>query len=279
VAEALRTEFLTLRKRPMTWVLFLLMIADVLFWHYFLAYGTWLQIQAHLITVPPFLTSPTSQDFSTMQMIRAIGEQSGDIGDMALILGALAAGSGYEWGTVKTEFTAGRRRLTLVLAQYCVLALLAAPVVVLLFAIAVGLSFLIAVVGHFPRFWPPVWQFPAAMGALYLTILINSAFGMVLAILTRSAAVATGLGLSYGFVLGAILQPLPLAVVSAIGSRDPFTNVAGLFDIFGPLGGGPTERVYMPGVSGGIRSVLTVVAFLLVFLAVASFAASRRDVQ
>jgi ABC-type transport system involved in multi-copper enzyme maturation permease subunit len=276
MADAVRAEFLKIRKRPATWVLLGLVIGDVLFWQYFLGFGTWLQIKAHVITAPPAFSGPLSQSFSTMQVVRAVADQVSDFGTIALILGALVAGSGYGWGTVKTDFTAGASRLVIFAAQFLILATLFVPLVPLLFAVAVGLTVLLSSTQHFPMLWPPVWQFPAAMGAIYLSLVVNMAFGLMTATLTRSAAFGIALGMistSPLALIGLFSGPLAQGVEQWL----PWSTAFSLTFVFGPLGGGPNEVLY--GVPGNAAvPILVVAAYTLAFLAAGGLVLRRRDV-
>jgi ABC-type transport system involved in multi-copper enzyme maturation permease subunit len=278
MGNALRAEFLKVRKRPATWVLLGLVIADVLFWQYFLGYGTWLQIKAHVLTVAPFMTSPLSQPFSTTQIVRAVVDQVFDLSTIALILGALTAGSAYGWGTVKTELTAGEPRLLIFAAQFLVLALLFLPLVPLLFGVAVGLTFLLSSLQHFPMLWPPLWQFPAAMGSIYLNLVLSMAEGLMLATVARSAAVGIGLGMGPVTVLTDIPGFIGGPSIENIEQQWlPWPNALSLTFVFGPLGGGPSE--ILAGVpQNAAGPILIVLGYTLVFLSVGAIVLRRRDV-
>lgn len=278
MTDALRAEFLKIRRRPSTWILLGLMVGDVVFWQYFLGYGTWLQIKAGVITVPPFMTSPLSQPFAAVQVIRAVVTQLSDLTTIALILGALTAGSGYSWGTLKTELTAGAPRLAIFAAQFLILAALLIPAVVLLFAVATGLTFLLSSIQHIPLLWPPAWQFPAAMGAVYLNLVFSMVFGLMLATLVRSAAVGIGLGLGPVSVLTAIPAWIGGPAVQSFENQWlPWSNAFSLTFVFGALGEGPH------GSMGGIPPdavvpVLIVAAYTIGFLMLGGLVLNRRDV-
>jgi len=278
MGAAFRSEVLKLRKRPALWVLCALAIGDVLFFVYFLGYGYYVQVQAGVVTstVGPDVLL---RSLLTDQVVRAMLNQSGNFLAVGVILGALAAGSEYGWGTLKTVLTAGRPRLAVYGAQLLVLAVLLAVLVPAIFLATAGTSLLITALQHQPIQWPRQEQVLGALGDAYLIFAMATALGAMLATLFRSASVGIGLGLGLFYVISPTLDLFfGSSVIQGLIDWLPDDNAYSLITLFGPLGGGPYAVAEGPARGDAAHFALVLVLYTVASVVLGAFVYRRRDV-
>jgi ABC-2 type transport system permease protein len=116
---------------------------------------------------------------------------------VALLMGTLAVGSEYGWGTLRTVYAMGVGRVQLLAGQLVAAMLVLTAMLVLSAAAAAATSFVIATLDGVPVAWPAAGSIAKAMGAVWLILACYLAGGMALAHLLRSAPLAIGAGLSY----------------------------------------------------------------------------------
>jgi ABC-type transport system involved in multi-copper enzyme maturation permease subunit len=280
-------EVLKLRKRPATWVLALIWVAVVALLGYLLVYS----FVANAPPPPddaPAEIRQQQEDINEAQLramypenlLRNViaGTPLGFGSAMILVLGAMAAGSEYGWGTVKTSLTQRPGRLGVLLGKLLALALVLLAFVVIGLAAGAVSSLVVARLEGAPVSWPPVEDFLRGIGAGLLVFAVYGSLGFVLAMLFRGTALAIGLGLAWILVIETTISSLPLendafenfrkltvsenvlAVTNALGS--PFPEAFGVPD---PL--------VEPG-----RAVITLCAYALVFILASAFFFQRRDV-
>ncbi|QYJ15801.1 hypothetical protein Rxycam_01629 [Rubrobacter xylanophilus DSM 9941] len=280
---SLRAELLKLRKRPATWVLALVWLAVVLVFGYLFFY---------LISTVPAEGLPEGQRAQQ----EALGEQLrrgllpenllvnlfangtfGTGGAIALILGALAAGSEYGWGTLKTALTQRPGRLAFLCGKALALAIFLLLFVLLGLAAGAAGSYAVALLEGAAADWPPPEEFARAVGAGFLILAAWAYLGFALATLFRSTALAIGLGLAWSLAVESTLTLLPVEsdAYEAFRSLLLGENTASLGSYFGPApqGFGVPEPLVEPG-----RAAATLAAYTLLFVAVAALALRRRDV-
>jgi ABC-type transport system involved in multi-copper enzyme maturation permease subunit len=108
MAAGFSFELLKLRKRVAVWALGVILIFMVAFFDYF-------QFYSSIVSLQEVDTGPAGQVTEVQQFkeyllpgnvtVNVAGLLSFFGGPIALILGALSAGSEYGWGTLKTAFT------------------------------------------------------------------------------------------------------------------------------------------------------------------------------
>src|SRR4051794_789187 len=124
VPASLGAEMLKLRKRPAVWVVLAVVLGDLLFFQYFINYGTYLQAKAGVISTQGPIDWGLATT-KTSEIARVVVSHYAGLGaSLALVLGALVMGNEYSWGTHKTIFTQGPPRLAIYWAQVLALALL-----------------------------------------------------------------------------------------------------------------------------------------------------------
>jgi ABC-type transport system involved in multi-copper enzyme maturation permease subunit len=127
-------------------------------------------------------------------------------GAILLILGALAAGSGYSWGTWKTVLTQGRTRLQV--ARGLFLALLVAVVVFVLVTLVydLALSLVVASAEGQSAALPGGLALLKAVGGTLLISALWTAGGVFIGLLARGPALAVGLGLVWALAVENLLR-------------------------------------------------------------------------
>lgn len=116
---------------------------------------------------------------------------------MAIVLGAILAGSEYPWGTLKTLFTQGPGRLTTWVGRLVVFSVWMGILTAILFAVGAGYSALIASANGHSITWPAVDAIAKGSGAIWLIFIVNGTIGMALGVVVRQSAAAIGIGLVY----------------------------------------------------------------------------------
>lgn len=280
-------ELLKLRKRPSTWILAAVFVAVVIL----LGYGLTYSFAANPPT-PPENMPPEAQaqqdEFAEQQLSSLLPENvlsnlfGGGVfgigGAIALIFGALTAGSEYGWGTLKTVLSQKPNRLSVLLGKLATLGLFLLLFVVLALGAAALGSFVVARLEEAAVDWPSVGEFLRGLGAGALIFAVWGTLGFALAVLFRGTALAIGLGLAYALAIENILATLPIEgdTFENIRRATLGENTAGLSNYFGspfPPGFGLPEPLVEPQ-----RAVLVLSGYALAFVVLSALLLWRRDV-
>ncbi len=201
-------------------------------------------------------------------------------GALMMILGALAVGSGYGWGTWKTVFTTGPRRSTALGGTFLTVGLIVAAVVLVTMAADLGASLLVSTVEHASVTWPSFVDVAEGIGSALLIGGMWTAAGLLLGTLTRGPAQSVGLGLVWALVVENLLRGVAalLGPVKVVTDWLPGTAAGSLA---GALGAAPqSDPSGTPGVqtilSGGTATAL-LPGYVAVFAVVSLLLTSRRD--
>ena len=116
---------------------------------------------------------------------------------IAIVLGAVLAGSEYSWGTLKTVFTQGPGRLTTWSGRTIVFTLWMGVLTVILFTMGAAYSAVIAAFNSHTLEWPTLEAIAKGFGAVWLILTVNGAIGMALGVVLRQSAAAIGVGVVY----------------------------------------------------------------------------------
>lgn len=199
-------------------------------------------------------------------------------GALMMVLGAMAASSGYGWGSWKTILTQGPSRTSITLGSLLSLTLVVATTVLASVVLALGISTALALVEGVDVVLPAALDLGQGTGIAFLVLLMWALVGYLLGILARSPALAVGLGLVWALVVENLLR----GVGSLLGWVESFTLVlpgtaaGSLVGSFG-AGGGPDGA---PGVldtlSGG-QALVTVLAYAVVLPTITVLVVRRRD--
>jgi ABC-2 type transport system permease protein len=281
VSRALRVELFKLRRRPATWVLGLLLVAllvlgYILIWHF--------------ISNPP-RGSRLPPNFNKAAALKAVYPESfirtgfstvGTLGGaLCMLLGVLATGSEFGWGTLKTLLIQGPGRVQIFVGKLLALAVVVLVFVLAMMGAAAALSAILARADGAPANWPEVIEILKGIGAGWLIFGMWTTFGVFLAFVLRQATLSIGIGLVYMLIVEAIIG----GILTGIGGDAllnvdrllPGSNVLGVLSIFGSaprfLGGGQEALV------DGARGLITLGAYVLVFVGIAGALFTRRDIN
>ncbi len=202
-------------------------------------------------------------------------------GALVLILGAVAIGSGYGWGTWKTVFTTGPRRVTAMGGTLAALGIVLVGLVLVSFSLDLAAAFSVAAAESQPLNWPTLADSAQGLGAGLLICAMWMAAGVLLGTLTRGPALAVGLGLVWSLVVENLLR----GVANLLGPIEAVTNVlpgTAAGSIAGAIGAVvQSDPNGTPGVTtilGGTAATLLLGGYLLAFLAASLAITARRDV-
>ncbi len=149
---------------------------------------------------------------------------------------------------------------------------------VIIFAVGAGFSAVIASAQGQAIVWPAAIDIVKGIGAMWLVLAVNGSLGMTLGVLFRQSAAALGVGLIYVTVLQIILVRF---IASFNGGTYKWItnwfdgqNATALLNSFtSPAFGHAT-----PPAIGADQAVLTLVAYLAIFVVAAAALLRQRDV-
>lgn len=279
IGAVTRAELFKVAKRPSAWVLLVAAVILNQIFSYlipFLSYAGNGQLdegatKADLLasTLPPQLVGNTISGFPVFA------------GALAMVLGALVAGSEYGWGTVKAQLTQRPGRAAVMTGQLLAIAVAALVGVLAQLGLGAVTSTAIAWGESRPADFPSVDVLASGAAVGWLILLMWALLGASLAILLRGLALPIGLGVVWVLGVENLISGMASSVLSALQPlRDvlPGENAGSLVTAVIPA------RVLdpPPGVNanvGEMRSLVTVLAYVLVSAAVAVVVTRRRDVS
>jgi ABC-2 type transport system permease protein len=203
-------------------------------------------------------------------------------GALALILGALATGSEYGWGTWQTALTQRPTRLAVYGGKLLALAASTLGIVLATFALNGTVAGVIATVESRALDYPSAAELAQGVGSGWLILGMWAGLGAVLGFAFRGVALPIGLGVVW--VLG--VENLVSAVAGSLLTslqplRDllPGVNAGSLVWSLAPGGGSTGEAP--PGVSDAVtggRATLALVLYVAAFAVAGAALLRRRDV-
>ncbi len=271
-------ELLKLRKRPAVWLLVAILLAVVVFLSYVLLYAV-LANPPRNFSTPGTTPLQLRRNLYPASFVRvALSSISGPGAAVVLILGVLATGSEYGWGTLKTLLTQRPGRLSTLGGKVLALSVTLAVIVLLLFAAAAATSAVIAGLDKAELAWPSLDQIARGVGVAWLVMAMWTGLGLLFAIAFRQTALAVGVGLVYMLVL----ENLILGIFGQAGSLRniakalPGSNATALIASFRlPASAGLGQREPLVGAA---QAALVLAAYLAAFLLVSAVVMRRRDV-
>jgi ABC-type transport system involved in multi-copper enzyme maturation permease subunit len=194
---------------------------------------------------------------------------------VALVVGALVAGSEYGWRTLPTLLLHAPGRGAVVGAQLLVTGGVAAAFALVAILTAAASSVLLGLATAAPMTAPAVFEIAGAVatGALMLTMWLW--VGVTLAHLARSPTTSVGVGLVYLLVVEGLVQAVPAAGsrLSSAGRWLPGVNSKALPGLFGELAVGGASRT---GIDPPV-ALLVVAGHAMLFAAIAIGWFRRRE--
>lgn len=281
---AIAAEWLKLRKRPAVWVCFGLAVALLVLLGYLLTYFIF------TYTKPPTNARGVTVDYALLktalypahfhQNTMGNGVQLGGV--IALIVGVLAQGSEYGWGTVKTAFTQRPHRVAVVGARLLVLAGFTLVLSIVLLALGAVVSWALASVDGKPTGFPDWYTIFKATLALWLIYAFWAVFGFALATLFQQSALAIGLGLAYALVIEALIFGLADQFVGNASKQIhqwfPLDNMNFVVQSFGRATPPEATNAISAPFAGGTHGVIMLLVYCAAFTALTLVLTQRRDV-
>jgi ABC-2 type transport system permease protein len=274
VTGSLRAELLVLRKRASTWILLAIWATLALVFAYVVPYAT-------------YLNGSTRDPLSEVLPQNLVGSLMGGFpffgGVLALMLGVLAFGSEYGWGTLKTLFTQRPGRLQVFGAKLLALAAVLVMFVLVVFALGALAGYTIALREGADLAWPSTWLLIRGLAAGWLILAVWAAFGVLLAILSRGTSLAVGIGILYTLVIEGLLSALATQVslvdrlVEFFVRANGYSLVVGLGVSSEDVGDRGPGSFSGPFVDGG-QALLVLILYGSVFLLLSGWLLRRRDV-
>jgi ABC-2 type transport system permease protein len=203
-------------------------------------------------------------------------------GAIALIVGAIAAGSEYGWGTLKTILTQRPRRLSVLGGKLLAITTTVLALVLGVFALNALWSWVIAATEGRPADWPSVLDLARGIGAGWLILGMWSLFGAVLGILFRSTSLAVGLGLVWALAVENLVRGFAslIGFLEAFQQGLPATNAGSLV---ASLGAATLDQPGgTPGVTAAVsgpQAMVVLIAYVVALTLIGGFTLRRQDVK
>jgi ABC-2 type transport system permease protein len=283
--RSLRAELIRLGRWPTTWVLCGTWLVLNLTFGYLFLYLTY-----HSDNGEFFAADASSPDRARAVLVQMMPDSVPATllsqlpmfgGALVLLLGALAVGSGYGWGTWKTVFMTGPRRSVAFAGTLAALAVIVTGLLLTTFAVDLLVAYTVATAESQPVTWPAFADSARGLGAALLIGSMWTAGGVLLGTLTRGPALATGLGLVWVLVVEHLLR----GVAEMLGPAEAMTDVlpgTAAGSLAGALGALPqSDPNGTPGVMtaiGGTAAVALLGAYLFAFVSASLALMARRDV-
>ncbi|GAB2638729.1 ABC transporter permease subunit [Nocardia goodfellowii] len=278
MTASIRAEALRLRRWPTLWVLVGVWFALNVTFMYALNYvgyvsgdgGNATEGQAPAELLAQMMPAAVPEEFAGGTVIFG--------GALMLILGALATGSGYGWGTWKTVLAQGPSRTSALAGTMVAVFAVVVAVVLAAFVVDLVIATTIAWAESQPIMLPSAGRSLAGIGSGIAILGMWSMLGVLIGIVARGPALAVGLGLVWVLVLENVLRFFGEMLGSAgvVMNYLPGTAAGSLAGSLRTLQGETT-----PGVLTTIsraESVAALVVYLSACVAAALWLERRRDV-
>jgi ABC-2 type transport system permease protein len=270
-------ELLKLRKRPATWLIAGVWVVLSLVFGYvfpFFSYqgGASGAVDPERVlaeALPAELVPAAVQGFPMFA------------GALALLLGAVATGSEYQWQTVKTILTQGPRRTSVYGGKVVALGSITFVLVLVTFLVDAGAAWLIATVTNHPAAWPSFGDLVVGFAGGWLVVAMWCWAGLFLGILLRGTALAVGLGLVWALAVENLVRIFAsiLGPIDAVQKFMPGTNAGALVAALGvPVQGSTGGTPGVTAVVTGTHAAMVLAGYVVVFVLVAGVLLNRRDV-
>jgi ABC-2 type transport system permease protein len=203
-------------------------------------------------------------------------------GAIALIVGALATGSEYGWGTLKTILTQRLGRSSVVGGKLLAIVTTILTLVVVVFALNSLWSWVIATTVDRPAEWPSAVEMIRGIAAGWLILSMWSLFGALLGILFRSTSLSVGLGLVWVFAVENLVRGFAGVVdfLDVLQQGFPGVNAGSLV---ASLGAATLDQSGgTPGVTAavsGSQATAVLVVFVVATFGIAGIVLRRQDVK
>lgn len=201
-------------------------------------------------------------------------------GALVLVLGALAAGNGYGWGTWKTVVLQGPGRVAAFGGTLVALIVAVGGIVLATAVVDLGAATILAGVESQPIGLPPVADLAQAVGGGLLIFVMWTLAGVLAGTLARGPALAVGLGVVWVLAVENLLR----GVAGLLDWLQPVTDAmpgTAAGSLAGALGGSSAaEGDGTPGVLAVLdlgSASLLLATYVIVFAAISTALVRRRD--
>jgi ABC-2 type transport system permease protein len=277
-----RAEMLKLVKWPAMWVLAAVLIVLAQVFGYLIPYVGYRsgggsgfaagQTQAQLLAdiLPANLIPNTLGGFPLFA------------GAIAVIIGALATGSEYSWGTLKTILTQRVGRLSVLGGKLFAVTTAVLFLVLVVFGVNSMWTWVIAETVGRPADWPSALDLTGGIAAGWLILGTWSLLGALLGTLFRSTSLAIGLGLVWALAVENLVRGFAglLDFLDTFQKALPGVNAGSLV---ASLGAAPLDQAGgTPGVTavvGGSQAVVVLSVYVVALVLIACVALRRQDVK
>ncbi|WP_433531943.1 ABC transporter permease [Micromonospora sp. CA-263727] len=265
-------ESVKLVRRPASWLLLAVALVLGLTFTYLLPYAS----------IAGGTGGPNSD--RTLPMLlpeRLVGNSLGGLpvflGAILLIIGVLAVGGEYAWGTWKTVLTQGPTRFEVYAGKLLALAAAALAVVLAVFAVGAVTSALIAVAESQPVRWPAAGDLLTGVGAGWLVATTWALLGAVLAIALRGVALPIGLGLVWMLAVQNLLAVVAAPLLDWVAEAQkglPGPNAGALVAALGA----PADTPGVAATVGAGSATLVLAGYLVAFAVLGGLLLRARDI-
>jgi ABC-2 type transport system permease protein len=203
----LRSNLRKLRRRPASWVTFLLLVGMLVLLIFFIVIASrQAEDPQGALGARQFLTFPAAYEL-TLQLVLGLG------GLLAVTYGAAIAGSEWTWGTLKAAVARGESRTRYTLAGYAGVAVYTWIGTIGAFLAGVAAIALGALVVHAPLSGmgdlASLGRMPELFARAFLGLAMNAALGFAIATVARSQLAGIGVGIGLFFLEGVASVFLP----------------------------------------------------------------------
>jgi ABC-type transport system involved in multi-copper enzyme maturation permease subunit len=268
-----------LRKRVSTWILLGIWTALATFFSYLLPYLEYRNGDLG--------GGPGEVSLEELLPDRFAGHLSGGFpffgGVFALMLGVLALGSEYGWGTLRTVLVQRPGRLRVFAAKLVALGVGLVPFVIAVFVVGALSSYAIARSEGAEADWPSVSEVIRALAAGWLILAVWAALGVALGVLSRGTALAIGVGILYALVIEGLISSFA-DQVSLLEPLVQFFLRANAYSLVEGLGASTTGAATNgPGAFSGPyvgaqQALFVLLGYIVGFLLLSGLLLRRRDV-
>jgi ABC-type transport system involved in multi-copper enzyme maturation permease subunit len=271
-----RAETLKARKRWANWILFGILMLTLLLFGYILSYVILKHPPRNFESPVP--ASVLIREVFPENLLANVLSPISTIGAaIMIILGGLSTASEFGWLTVQTILIQKPGRAAVLLGKLANLAVITLLVSVVALGSAALTSYLLVTIDGSSSSWPPASVLLKGFGALWLELAVWTAFGMFLGIAFRSTAAAIGGGLTYLFVLEALIGQLlrETAGIKEILRFLPGVNASAVNASFRLTFRNPNAGTQLVDAT---RGWITLMIYLVLFTILAIVIFQRRDV-
>lgn len=198
-------------------------------------------------------------------------------GALLLVLGALAVGSGYGWGTWKTAFTQGPSRTAVIVGSVVSLAVVVIGLVVAAFVLDTAVAAVIATSESQSVQLASLSQSLLGIGSGIAILVMWTLAGALIGAFARGPALAVGLGLVWVLVVENLLRGVAsiLGPMKVITDYLPGTAAGSLAGAMRTVEGAPTPGVL--DILTRAQSTIALACYVVLFVGATVYLIRRRD--